>query len=479
MRLTPPATRVVCIHEYPLMYKKKYISSLLFVILSDCKKNYRMAIFSIFMDISNCLSLNTIYIYHTLWQHYPKRSNRHVCICLAVRLPSISYFFNQYITPTEFSALPHFRNIYSFKNNKAAEISPVNIAIKLHLSALCPQSYQTNQTKSTRPNQPDQTNHAKQTRPHTALDNCHDYLKSQNCSHALYTPCILTHNNAPTTKGLTNMLFLPKAKFSMSTHESILDRSLRSPLSARDIFLGHSYNFFSKSFGQINALEKFLENFEYEVMIKFRGTVENAVAAAPWWVPVKGADWKHPEGPDSSLKGRENHPVVHVSWNDAVAYCKWTEKRLPTEAEWERACRSGKKDRLFPWGNNLTPKNLHRVNIWQGTFPDEDTAEDGCRGRCPVESFPTNDYGLYNIVGNVWEWTQDWWEIRHTTEPKSNPKGPSSGDDKVKKGGSYMCNKDYCYRYRCAARSQNTPDSSAGNLGFRCAADSLPDYLSQ
>ncbi|KAL7300999.1 hypothetical protein TKK_0006272 [Trichogramma kaykai] len=228
---------------------------------------------------------------------------------------------------------------------------------------------------------------------------------------------------------------------------------------------------FVKATGHKTEAEVFGDSFVFEGLLseKTKSTIDQAVAAAPWWLPVKGASWRNPEGLDSSIKDRMDHAVIHVSWNDAVAYCKWMGKRLPTEAEWEVACRGGLKDRLYPWGNKLTPNDEHRTNIWQGEFPTNNTEEDGFFGTSPVTYFPPNGYDIYNIVGNVWEWTSDWWQPSHDVGTLKNPKGAVSGKDKVKKGGSYLCHHSYCYRYRCASRSQNTPDTSAGNLGFRCA----------
>ncbi|XP_066971967.1 formylglycine-generating enzyme isoform X1 [Macrobrachium rosenbergii] len=284
------------------------------------------------------------------------------------------------------------------------------------------------------------------------------------------------------------MLKIPGGKFIMGTNHPHFEADGEQP--ARWVEIDSFYmdvyevsnaefQLFIQATGYTTEAEKFGDSFvlESELSPEVSATIQQAVAASPWWVPVKGATWKQPEGVDSDISDRMDHPVVHVSWNDAVAYCNWMGKRLPTEAEWERACRAGKEDRLFPWGNKFKPSDEFRANIWQGKFPQEDTGEDGCLGRCPVTKYLPNKYGLYNIVGNVWEWTADWWEVSHSPGPKVNPTGPHSGTDKVKKGGSYMCTKDYCYRYRCVARSQNSPDTTASNLGFRCAASDLPDYL--
>lgn len=192
---------------------------------------------------------------------------------------------------------------------------------------------------------------------------------------------------------------------------------------------------------------------------------------APWWRGVQGADWRHPGGRDSSIEGLEDHPVVHVSWNDAVAYCEWSGRRLPTEAEWEYASRGGLDGSKYPWGDDEVDAGGWQANIFQGTFPIQNTAEDGWSTTAPVRTFAPNGYGLWQTVGNVWEWCADWFDPGYySASPLDNPAGPARGSGRVLRGGSYLCHLSYCNRYRNSARSQNTPDSSMGNAGFRTVA---------
>lgn len=196
------------------------------------------------------------------------------------------------------------------------------------------------------------------------------------------------------------------------------------------------------------------------------------VASAPWWRKIDGANWQQPHGPQSRLDDVPHHPVVHVSWIDAEAFCAWLGDgaRLPTEAEWEFAARGGLVQKRFPWGDDMNESGQHWANVWQGSFPDANTLEDGYYGTAPAAAFAPNGYGLYNMAGNVWEWCADWFDVSHPAErPLVGPKGPATGTHRVMRGGSYLCHESYCYRFRVAARSSNTPDSTTGNLGFRVA----------
>lgn len=192
---------------------------------------------------------------------------------------------------------------------------------------------------------------------------------------------------------------------------------------------------------------------------------------APWWLNVRGADWAHPAGRSSSWEDIPDHPVVQVSFFDALAYCAWAGRSLPTEAQWEKAARGGLIGKRFAWGDELIPAGEHRSNIWQGRFPTRNTCDDGFVGTAPVKSFATNGFGLYQMAGNVWEWCADWFLPKYYAHsPQENPQGPTFGTGRVMRGGSYLCHDSYCNRYRVAARSSNTPESSSGNCGFRTVA---------
>jgi len=196
-----------------------------------------------------------------------------------------------------------------------------------------------------------------------------------------------------------------------------------------------------------------------------------------WWIYVNGANWKHPKGPASSIKGKEKEPVVQICYEDANAYCKWAGKRLPTEAEWEFAARAGRPASKYYWGNELKPNGKWMANIYQGSFPDHNTKEDGFEGVAPVKSFPPNPYGLYDMDGNVWEWCNDFYRPDYyESSPKNNPQGPADSYDPdepgtvkhVQRGGSFICSDQYCIRYKAGSRGKGETSSAGNNLGFRC-----------
>jgi formylglycine-generating enzyme required for sulfatase activity len=185
----------------------------------------------------------------------------------------------------------------------------------------------------------------------------------------------------------------------------------------------------------------------------------------PWWVGVTAASWRQPLGPSSAATDIQSHPVTHISWSDANAFAQWNGKRLPTEAEWEKAARGGRENSLYAWGDDLIVDGQHMCNIWQGDFPTFNSAQDGHLGTAPVHSFEPNGYGLYNVCGNVWEWTADSWNSTDLT------------DNKVIKGGSFMCHDSYCNRYRLSARTSHPKNGFTAHIGFRCVADKNRELL--
>jgi sulfatase modifying factor 1 len=212
---------------------------------------------------------------------------------------------------------------------------------------------------------------------------------------------------------------------------------------------------FVRATGHVTQAERDGWSFVFYALVSDPSAVTGRVAGAEWWCAVSGASWQQPDGPGSSVDRRANHPVVHVSAHDAEAYCAWTGTRLPSETEWERAARGGIDGAVYPWGDELLPDGRWRCNIWQGDFPHTNTGEDGYLGTAPVKSYRPNGFGLYQCVGNVWEWT-----------------ATTVGEGKrIRRGGSYLCHDSYCNRYRVAARDSSLPGDATGNIGFRVAAD--------
>ncbi|WP_336789546.1 formylglycine-generating enzyme family protein [Paenibacillus sp. MMO-177] len=232
------------------------------------------------------------------------------------------------------------------------------------------------------------------------------------------------------------------------------------------------FSAFVKDTGYITDAERYGWSYVFHLFVteEAKENVRSVVQRTPWWWVVEGASWHQPEGTGSHVEERLDHPAVHISWYDADAYCQWAGERLLTEAEWEYAARGGLVQKRYPWGDLLKLNGEHHCNIWQGAFPVKNNASDGYNGTAPVDAYSPNGYGLFNMVGNVWEWCSDWFHpLSPLHDVRVNPQGPRSGTNKSMRGGSYLCHKSYCNRYRVAARNSNSPDSSSGNVGFRTA----------
>jgi formylglycine-generating enzyme required for sulfatase activity len=254
---------------------------------------------------------------------------------------------------------------------------------------------------------------------------------------------------------------------------------------------------FVKATGYVTVAERTPRREDYPQALPERLVAGSVVFAPPdhpvgldnyfrWWSYVLGANWQHPEGPGSDIKNRMNYPVVHIAYDDAVAYSAWAGKRLPTEAEFEFAARGGLDRKRYAWGDEFMPSGKHMANTFQGHFPDLNTGEDGYRATAPVASFPANGYGLFDMAGNVWEWTSDWYRpdyyqtLAASGEIAINPKGPSGSYDpaepgvrkRVHRGGSFLCTDQYCARYIAGGRGKGEPDTGSNHLGFRCVSES-------
>jgi sulfatase modifying factor 1 len=327
----------------------------------------------------------------------------------------------------------------------------------------------------------------------------------------LATFLIFKKSERPRGPAPEGMVWIPGGKFHMGTnerHPHFLDASPEHEVEIDGFWMDET-ELTNEQFG------KFVEATGYVTVAEQKPTVEQIMAALPPWIipptpeqlvpgsmvffqpagPVEnnnpatrfawvpGACWNHPEGPNSDIKGLMNHPVVHVGWKDADAYAKWAGKRLPTEAEWERAARGGLDRNTYVWGNESPAEGGRwRCNIWQGEFPWKNTLDDGFLRTAPVKSYPPNGYGLYDMAGNVWEWCADWYTPTYYAQsPKKNPRGPESSYDpqepnpfapkRVMRGGSFLCSDGFCSRYKPYGRGKGEVDSGESHLGFRCVKD--------
>lgn len=270
---------------------------------------------------------------------------------------------------------------------------------------------------------------------------------------------------------------IPGGKFQMGTQDKILPQDGEYPLRPARVgafdmdvctVTNDRFARFVAQTRYVTEAERFGWSFVFHLFLSNPGA-HAPLPGAEWWRKVDGARWDAPEGTGSDLSGRADHPVTHVSWNDAMAFAQWAGGRLPTEAEWERAAQGGLDTPRYPWGDEDPQETgFLPCNIWQGDFPLRNSGADGYRGTAPARSFQPNGYGLYNMAGNVWEWTADRFRIKSLARAARDHQAALGPELRyVTKGGSYLCHHSYCYRYRVAARTHNTPDSSTGHTGFR------------
>lgn len=279
---------------------------------------------------------------------------------------------------------------------------------------------------------------------------------------------------------VTNMVRIPAGEFvlgSENDESSVEDgETVRRRVMLEAFYMdkyavtNEQFSSFVADTGYVTDAEKYGWSFVFHLLAQ-DVDIEDVVGIpqdTPWWIGVQGASWRHPEGRNSVIDDRLDHPVIHVSWNDSKAYANWAGKRLPTEAQWEYAASSGVLDRKYPWGDDLHQDGRHHCNVWQGEFPHRNSEEDGYLGTAPVDSYEPNEFGLYNMSGNVWEWSEDTYS--HYPSESESAQVVLDPTAKLIKGGSYLCHKSYCNRYRISARTYNTLDSSTGHMGFRCVS---------